>query len=433
MSGQGLERGALQTQRALWKDASWRRWVLAATFVRMCGTMMPFGLLLAGQAALGSFSAGAWMTSVYSAGAALAAPFRGRAMDRRRLPEALRPSLLLMAALAVAIALACAVHAPLPVLLGLSLLLGIIPAGVAGAYRALLPSFLSPQVLAPAFAIDAVLIEVTWIAGPPLVGALSLVHSSLTLGLIALCALVAVVANRRLPPREPPASASVPAARQGLDLGPFLRGLPLFVFIGVVSTGVSWGMVDTALPPRLVQLGSRAELWGGLAALLSVTSAIGGLISAGIAQPASAREALVRSLALLALWSVFLLPVGLVAGVPGIAVCLALAGFSLAPMVGLLTYLLQQALPANRQAEGFALYGACWSLGIGVGSGLTAVLLEHSSARVALVVSGAVPLAMVVVAALLSGPLLRAATRSLPPLTGSPAPGPGEDAEARTP
>jgi MFS family permease len=430
LSGQAPEQRGLQAQRALWKDANWRRWVLAATFVRLCWTMMPFGLLLAGQAALGSFSAGAWMTSVYSAGAALAAPFRGRAMDRRRLPEALRPSLLALAALGVAIALACAVHAPLPVLLGLSLLLGVIPAGVGGAYRALLPSFLAPQALAPAFAIDAVLIEVTWIAGPPLVGALALVHPSLTLGLIAVCALVAVVANRRLPPREPPASA---AARQGLDLGPLVRGLPLFVFIGVVITGVSWGMVDTALPPRLVQLGSRAELWGGLAALLSITSAIGGLVSAGVAQPASAREALIRSLALLALWSVFLVPVGLVAGVPGIAVCLAIAGFSLAPLVGLLTYLLQQALPADRQAEGFAVYGACWSLGIGVGSGLTAVFLEHASARAALVVSGGIPLAMVVGAALLSGPLLRAALRSLPPLMGAPASGPGEDAEAGSP
>jgi MFS family permease len=427
------EQHGLQAQRALWKDSNWRRWVLAASFVRLCGTMLPFGLLLAGQAALGSFSTGAWMTAVYSAGAALAAPFRGRAMDRRRLPDAMRPSLLALAALGVAIALACAVHAPLPVLLGLSLLLGVIPAGVAGAYRALLPKFLPPQLLAPAFSIDAVLIEVTWIAGPPLVGALALVHSSLTLGLIALCALVAVVANRRLPPREPPASASEPAARQGLNLGPLLRGLPLFVFIGVVVTGVSWGMLDTALPPRLVQLGSHAELWGGLAALMSVTSAVGGLVSAGVAQPASAREALVRSLALLAFWSAFLLPVGLVAGVPGIAVCLAISGFALAPLVGLLTYLLQQTLPAERHAEGFAVYGACWSLGIGVGSGLTAVFLEHASARAALVVSGGIPLAMVACAAVLSGPLLRIATRSLPPLTGSPASGPGEDAEAGTP
>ncbi len=410
---------------------TWRRWVLAATAVRLCATMMPFALLLAGQAALGSFAAGAWMTSIYSAGAALAAPFRGRAMDRSRLPDSLRPSLLALAGLCVAVSIASAIHAPLPVLLVLSLLLGVIPAGAGGAYRALLPSFLPAGLLAPAFAIDAVLIEVTWITGPPLVGLVALAHSSLNLALIAVCALGAIGANLLMPPREPLPSSSAPGT--GLDLAPFLRGLPLIVFVGVIVTGVSWGMVDSGLPPRLVQLGSRAELWGPLAALLSVTSAIGGLLNAGLARPGSARQALVRALVLLTIWSGFLLPLGFVEGVTGTALALAAAGFPLAPLSGLLTYLLQQALPANRQAEGFSVYGACWSLGIGAGSALTAVLLEHSSARVALMMSGVVPLAMVVLAALLSRPLLRAATRSSPPLTSAPEPAPGEDAGAGSP
>jgi MFS family permease len=404
--------------------------VLAVTFTRMCGTMMPFALLLAGESALGSFSAGAWMTSAHSVGAALAAPFRGRAMDRRRLPDAMRAPLLLLALLCTAVAVACAARAPLPVLLGLSLLLGIIPAGVPGAYRALLPTFLPANRLAPAFAIDAVLIEVAWIGGPPLVGLLALAHPSLTLGLIAVSAMVATLANRWLPSREPPPASASRGA--GLALGPFLRGLPLFVYVAVVLTGVSWGTVDTALPPLLVQLGSRAELWGALAALMSVTSAVGGLLSASALRADSTAATVWRSLLFLGMWGALLLPLGLTRGLASTALWLAAAGLFLAPLVGLLTYLLQQAVPADRQAEGFAVYGACWSLGIGAGSALTAVLLEHASARAALVLSGAVPLVLVLAMAPWVRSLTRARAPAAPPLRGVPAqpPGAGDGAGA---
>ncbi len=427
MSGQQALRG-LSAQRELWADAHWRRWVLAVTFTRLCGTMMPFALLLAGESALGSFSAGAWMTSAHSVGAALAAPFRGRTMDRRRLPDAMRAPLLLLALLCAAVAVACAARAPLPVLLGLSLLLGVIPAGVPGAYRALLPTFLKPERLSPAFAIDAVLIEVAWIGGPPLVGLLALVHPSFTLGLIAVSAGVATLANRLLPSREPP---PVSASRgKGLALGPFLVGLPLFVYLAVIVTGVSWGAVDTALPPMLVQLGSRAELWGALAALMSVTSAVGGLLAAGASRASTSSAAVWRSLLFLGLWGALLLPLGLARGLTSTAVWLAAAGLFLAPLVGVLTYLLQQAVPADRQAEGFAVYGACWSLGIGAGSALTAVLLEHASARAALVVSGVAPLVLVLAMA----PWVRTLARgSAPPLTGAPQRPAGADGGAGAP
>jgi MFS family permease len=404
---------------------------LAVTFTRMCGTMMPFALLLAGEWALGSFSAGAWMTSAHSVGAALSAPFRGRAMDRRRLPEAMRTPLLLLVLLCAAVAVACAVRAPLPVLLGLSLLLGVIPAGVPGAYRALLPTFLKPERIAPAFAIDAVLIEVAWIGGPPLVGLLALAHPSLTLGLIAVSAGVAILANRRLPSREPPpASAS---RGTGLALGPFLKGLPLFIYVAAVATGVSWGAVDTALPPVLVQLGSRAELWGALAALMSVTSAVGGLVAAGASRADTTSAAVWRSLLFLGLWGALLLPLGLTRGLTSTAVWLAAAGLFLAPLVGVLTYLLQQAVPSDRQAEGFAVYGACWSLGIGAGSALTAVLLEHSTARAALVVSGVVPLVLVLAMAPWVRALVREPAPAAPPLTGAPEQPPGADGGAGAP
>src|SRR4051794_11941565 len=77
------------TPRALWTHPGWRRWLLAASLARLGGTMTPFALLLAGQRARGSFASGAGMASAFALGAAVGAPFRGRALDRRSLPGGL--------------------------------------------------------------------------------------------------------------------------------------------------------------------------------------------------------------------------------------------------------------------------------------------------------------------------------------------------------
>ncbi|NMO20984.1 MFS transporter, partial [Pyxidicoccus fallax] len=77
-----------------------------------------------------------------------------------------------------------------------------------------------------------------------------------------------------------------------------------------------------------------------------------------------------------------------------ISLWLGAAGFFLAPQTALFISLLQRLLPADRQAEGFALFNAGWALGIGVGSAVAAVLLDTAGSQVAMLLSGAVPVAM---------------------------------------
>jgi MFS family permease len=387
--------GEQGTQRALWADAGWRRWVAASSTARMAGTMAAFALLLAGEAATGSYASGAWLASAYAVGAAVAAPFRGRAMDRRPLPAGLTVPLLGMAVLCVALAVACTLRAPLPLLLGLSLALGVVPAGVFGAYRAMMPSVLPPPLLEPAFSIDAVLVEVQWVLGPPLVGALSLVHPGLALAAMAVGCAGAALLNRGLPPREPPPSSTAPGQR--VSLAPFRTGLSGLVYLCVISNGVSWGLVDAAFPPRLEEVGTRAEAWGMLAALLSAASAVGGLLAAGARPPATDRAAVRRMLGFLTLWGVLLAPTGLMAGPWGMAGWLAAAGLFLAPQTALFISLLQRHLPPDRHAEGFALFNAGWALGIGAGSAVAALLLDTSGPRLAMVLSGAAPLLVALV------------------------------------
>ncbi|MCY1030481.1 MFS transporter [Corallococcus sp. BB11-1] len=383
--------GSWRAQRELWGEPRWRRWVLASSFARLGGTMAPFALLLAGERATASFAQGAWMASGYAMGMAAAAPFRGRTLDRRRLPGGLRPPLLAQAVVFLALALACYLKASLWVLLPLSVVGGVVPAGVVAAYRAILPALVPGGRLEAAFAIDAVLMEVQWILGPSLVGMLALAHPTLGVGAIALTGLSALVLNLFLPEREP--LPGPPVAATLASLAPFFRGLPRLLYLSSLAVGVSWGVVDAALPPRLVQVGSRPEAWGALTALLSAASAVGGLLYTSTLKGRVTLDGVIlrRCMGFLALWGVLLVPLARVTSLWALGAALAAAGLFLAPQAAMQATLLQRQLPDGRQAEGFALSNACFALGLGLGSGVVAVLLETAGPHGALLTAGVLP------------------------------------------
>ncbi|MFP2903918.1 hypothetical protein ACLESD_02355, partial [Pyxidicoccus sp. 3LFB2] len=110
--------------------------------------------------------------------------------------------------------------------------------------------------------------------------------------------------------------------------------------------------------------------------------------------------ALRRGLLFLSLWGTMLVPTGFMAGAWGIALWLAAGGFFLAPQSALFISLLQRRLPPDRHAEGFALFNAGWALGIGAGSAVAAVLLDTSGSRTAMLLSGAAPILVALVARL---------------------------------
>lgn len=384
--------------RALWREQGYRRWVLAAFLARLPGTMAAFVLLLTGRQATGSFSLGAWMVSAYAVGAAIAAPWRGRRLDRAGLLGGLRRGLGWQAILVLGLAGAAFLHAPAPVLLGLALVLGVLPSGVQGGFRALLASVAPASQRETAFALDAVVVEAQWVVGPLLVGVLSAAGSPvLALGLMGVSALAASVLSRGLPERAP----SPPAAREAsaaLWRTPGVAGVLLMVAV----LGASWGAMEAGLPPLLEQLGAGATLWGVLAALLSAASVVGGLAHALVPGAFGRTEGLGRARGLLLAWGGLLLPLGWMASVHGLAAWLLAAGFFLAPLTGTLTFLLQRALPASRHAEGFSYYSACWSLGTAGGSALAGVLLGSRGARPVLVGSALLPLVFAGVALVLA-------------------------------
>lgn len=374
--------------RALWREQGYRRWVLAAFFARLPGTMVAFVLLLTGRWATGGFSLGAWMASAYAVGAAVAAPWRGRRLDRAELSGGLRKGLQWQALLVLGLAVAAWLRAPAPVLLVTALLLGVLPSGVQGGFRALLASVAPDSQRETAFALDAVVVEAQWVVGPLLVGVLSAAGSPLpALGLMGVSALAASVLSLGLPERAPapPVASETPVSVWST---PGVLG----VLVMVAVLGASWGAMEAGVPALLEHVGASATFWGVLAALLSAASVVGGLGHALMPGAFGRSEGLGRARGLLLAWGGLLLPLGWMASVHGLAAWLLAAGFFLAPLTGTLTFLLQRALPPSRHAEGFSYYSACWSLGTAGGSALAGVLLGSRGARPVLVGAAVVPL-----------------------------------------
>lgn len=374
--------------RQLVADVGWRRWALVASLTRLPAVMAPFGLLLAGREATGSFANGAWLVSVYALGAAAAAPLRGRALDRSGLPGALRGVLVYEALWLAALGAAATMHAPLPVLLALALACGVVPAGALGGVRAMLTSIASGPSLEGAFAIDAAMLELLWVIGPLFVGASAAFGAPLAaIWAMALSALAASVLAGQLPPQ-----AAVKASPQR---GDGLWRLPGVASILAVSLcfGISWGALEAGLPPRLEQLGARAAFWGVLSALLAASSAVGGLLYAVAPKAENEAGARRRILVFAAAWAGLLSPAAWAGGPTSLAFWFTGAGFVLAPLSAQLTSSLQRTLPKARHAEGFATYGACWSAGMAAGTALAGVTLGRWGPTPLLVLAPLLPLA----------------------------------------
>jgi hypothetical protein len=382
----------------LWREQTWRRWVLTAFFARLPGTMTAFALLMAGREATGSFTFGAWMASACAVGSALAAPWRGRRLDREPLLLGLRRGLYWQALLTVGLGVAATLRAPAPVLLAGALLLGVLPSGTQGGIRALLASVAPASRLEAAFALDAVLVEVQWVLGPLLVGMASASGVPLlALGLMGASALAASMLSQGLPERAPrPMSASI-ATREGQEVW---RAPGVLAVLGLVAVlGASWGALEAGVPPRLEEVGVGAALWGVLAALLSAVSAVGGLAYALLPRAEGSLEGTWRARLMLGAWGLLLLPLGWMTSLPGLGLWLIAAGLFLAPLTGTLTFLLQRALPSARHAEGFSFYSACWSLGVAGGGALAGSLLGPGGARPVLAGAALLPITVVLFAA----------------------------------
>lgn len=318
----------------------------------------------------GSYAAAGVVVGALALGTAAGAPLQGRLIDRmgRRMLVPLAgghaAGLLGLWALGSA-------GAPAWLLAAFALATGVAMPPTSSVLRALWPSLLRdrPELVSSAYALDSVVIEVIFIAGPlATAGIVAAAGPEVALGVSA----VAVLAGATAFVLALSGHEDRRTARGGSPLGalasPGIRTLVVASF----PVGFCFGITEVALPAFSEERGS-AELAGVLLAVWSAASAAGGLLYG--ARPRR------TPLATLHLRFALLLPVGFVplaaAGSPLVMALLVIpAGAFIAPLLATRNELVGSVAPEGYATEAFTWPVTALVAGVSLGAAVSGALVE---------------------------------------------------------
>jgi predicted MFS family arabinose efflux permease len=354
-------------------SADLRRLFATSILARLPLAMLTIGLLVHAQHLTGSFAAAGVVTGVYAIALGVGGPVLGRLVDRRGQTSVLLASATVAAALLVAIAVQ-PVGASLAVLLALAAGIGLAEPPVGACLRTQLPALLSdPSAVRAAYALEASVVELTFIFGPPLalcIGALWSTGAALAAGgivlLLATTAFAAQPASRSWRP--------APAGRRprgGSLRAPAMRTL----VIVLIAVGVLLGADEVAVVAAAKTLDSTTAA-APLLALWGVGSFAGGLLAARLGGGAHTAAGLALVLGALTAGHLALIPAaGSVVALGGV---LLFAGATIAPTEATIYAMVDHATPAATMTEAFAWLATAMAVGGAVGAASAGILIARA-------------------------------------------------------
>lgn len=321
------------------------------------------GFLLVGERTA-DLATGARLAAAATIVAGIAGPAGGRWLDRSDLRRGLQIACLSAAACLVILTIICVMGWPTGIMLPVVILYGLTIAPIAGATRAVLVISVPRREMDQAGAVEPVINEAAFIAGPATAGLAAIVGGpAAVLGVMAFLAATACIVIRKLPSRQPGESLAPRVSWSWRDVA--------LIYGAVFVAAASLGLLTAALPGRFTEIGSSAGLGGALLSLTAVGSLVGGLATP--TPPKRANEARLRGALLLAVLAAVLLPLAGLTSVLLIGLLLPLVGTPIAPLYALGTAALQQRVPISRQVEAFSRYASAIMLGTGAGQALVGV------------------------------------------------------------
>jgi MFS family permease len=359
--------------------------IVLATFIgRMPIGISGLAILLYVREVTGSFAAAGACTGALALGSALGAPFQGRVVDRRGVGMLL-PLAAMHAAGLLGIWATGTAGAPAGVLAAVSLVTGAAIPPVSSVLRSRWPYLLAerPELVAGAFALDSVLIEIIFVVGPLLTTVVvATVGPQYALIVSAVCVLAGtLILLSGLAGRPGPEPSS--AGRRALGLGALADpGLRTLVF-ATLPVGFALGSVEVALPAFSEAEGSK-ELAGVLLAVWSCGSVVAGLAWGASAMRFSLLEAHLRFAWLL---PVAIAPLALASSPLTMGLLALLAGLPVAPLIASRNQLIERVTPVGTATEAFT-----WPLtalvgGISLGAATAGAIVESSSWTTAVLVA----------------------------------------------
>ena len=344
-------------------------WSIAA---RLPVGMVGLGLILLVRDAGGTYAEAGAVTAAYAVAVAAGAPYAGRRVDRVGARRVLVPRAVLFPLLLGGTGASAVLGAPPLALLPLAAAAGLALPPVAASLRTLW-SALPGDLAQTAYALEASLQELLFVAGPLAVAALATVAPVLGIAGAALAALVGTLGYVRLAPVRSSAGATG-APRFGALAVAGIRAVVLLA----TCMGLAFGAAEIGVAAFAEERGNRA-----LAGLVLAAFAGGSLVGGFLVGLRPTRDQ-PRRLLLSAVMLAALLGLPLLAGSVGVlAVLLFLAGLPIAPLIAAAYGVIAAIAADGSFAEAFAWFSTAVTTGVAAGTVAGGWLVDAGSSRAA--------------------------------------------------
>lgn len=337
----------------------------SALVARLPQGMSSLAILLLVRSTTHSYAAAGVAVGGFALATAACAPLIGRLVDRFGRARVLLPFACGQACVYVLLVVGAQAGAGVVVLVVLSSLCGALLPPIAPAVRALLREvFEDRAVLETAYALESILQETVWIAGPLIVALVIAVTSPEAA--VAMLGAVCIIGTC-LFLRSPAVRSSSTSRGAGVERVSALASPELRALLGPVAlTGVALGGVEVGLPSLALHAGSRPAS-GLLLALWSLGSMAGGLWYGARVwrSPLSTRYQLLL-VGLLVCTAPLIAARSIAAGI----VCSVLAGLAIAPVFSCQYALVGRAVTQGSETEAFTWVSAALIGGLAAGSAI---------------------------------------------------------------
>jgi MFS family permease len=350
-------------------------------------------------------------------GTALGAPLLGRLVDRRGLRQ-----MLAVTTVAEAVFWAVAPALPFSALLIAALVGGLLTLPIFSVIRQSLAALVPEPQRRPAYALDSMSVELSFMAGPALaVLVITAVSARFAMVLVGAGIVLAGAALFALnPPTRPAEEGRAGAEATPVPRREWLRPrLVALLAAGTATTVVLVG-TDVALVAALREAG-QVGWTGAVIALWGAYSLAGGFVFGMVRRPLS-------PLLLAGLLAAFTVPVGLAGSWGWGWLCLAIlpAGALCAPSLAASADAVSRLVPAGARGEAMGLHGSALTVGMAAGAPLAGAVIDATTPAWGFAAAGLAGAALTLAA------LLTPASRGVPgrPRTRTPqaVPGPGRPA-----
>ena len=355
--------------------------IAATTLTRLPFAINGLAVILFLREETGSFATAGLVAGSLALGAGTGAPFAARLVDRRGAVWLL-PLAGFHAGSILAIWGLGEAGAPPAALVGASLLAGASFPPSGAVLRSRWPELLAgdPELIRGAYAFDSVTIEISFVSGPLITGALVAVSGPEVA--LALSSVLVIAGTLLFLSRLPERHRAIPATEHTAGLGPLRSPAIRLIALTTIPVGFCIGTIEVTLPAFSEEAGDAA-LAGLLLALWSAASGVGGLIF-GARQ--SRRELLDTYLVIGLLFPLACLPLIAASSPVSMGLLVLLAGAPIAPLIATRNELISIAAPRGTGTEAFTWLMTALIAGLSLGTAIAGAVIESTGWAEAVVV-----------------------------------------------